>query len=214
VPLVTIDRPLPGDAVPHAGLDDTAAGRMLGEHLRALHYRRVAAATPLARRDPCFRARLRGLRRGLGRGGRVDPVVAIAGKLAAQRVEGAVRDQLASARNLPEAVVGLNNVCTIGTVQALREMGLLVPEQIGIAGIDDFTAASLLRPAVTVVAQPVDGIAAAAVSLLLGLARGAAPQRRTVLLSPALIPRGSLPDRARIRHHARLRGDATCPDES
>jgi LacI family transcriptional regulator len=53
----------------------------------------------------------------------------------------------------PRAVFATNDMQAIGAMVALREAGLLVPDDIAIAGFDDITVARLLNPALTTVAQ-------------------------------------------------------------
>jgi LacI family transcriptional regulator len=56
---------------------------------------------------------------------------------------------------------------TIGVLQAIRERGLKIPEQIALVGIDDPPWAELTNPPLSTLAQPVRRMAEAAVELLL-----------------------------------------------
>jgi LacI family transcriptional regulator len=66
-----------------------------------------------------------------------------------------------------DCLIGLNNDLTIGLLAALRAGGGRARRDVGVAGIDDFPAAALLEPALTVLRQPVPAYAKAAVSLLM-----------------------------------------------
>jgi DNA-binding LacI/PurR family transcriptional regulator len=58
------------------------------------------------------------------------------------------------ADHLPEAVVAVNDPVAIGAVDAIREFGLSVPEEIAVVGFTDDIRSSLLDPPLTTVHQP------------------------------------------------------------
>jgi len=190
VPVVTVDRPLPDHGMSYVGLDNHAAGRMLGEHLRELGYGRVTVLTSGVADDPTPDQRYAGLREGLGEGIAVTRWVA-----GACDVPGAIRKTMDKSRGEQakhHAMVGLVNSCTVMALHELLEMNLAIPGDIGVAGIDDFSAATIFRPAITVVAQPLTRIAEQAVELLCDAMAGRSAEIKTRLLSPALLVRQSL----------------------
>ncbi|HEX4169190.1 MAG TPA: LacI family DNA-binding transcriptional regulator [Bryobacteraceae bacterium] len=65
-----------------------------------------------------------------------------------------------------QAIFGVRNLVTIYAFQALQSMGLKIGEEVALAGFDDFELACTLRPAVTVVRQPVEELASRAANLL------------------------------------------------
>jgi LacI family transcriptional regulator len=70
------------------------------------------------------------------------------------------------AANRPQAVFSLNNVTTLRALQALREDGFAIPDEIAIVGFDDFPLAPLLSPPLTAVRQPAHVLGMRAVKLL------------------------------------------------
>ncbi len=62
-------------------------------------------------------------------------------------------------------VVG-NNLMTLGALQALRERGAAIPDDVALVAFDDPAWASLIDPPLTVLAQPLREMASAAVDLL------------------------------------------------
>lgn len=66
---------------------------------------------------------------------------------------------------LTALVIG-NNQMTIGALQALRERGLRVPDDLALVAFDDPAWASLIEPPLTVLAQPVREMSTAAVDVL------------------------------------------------
>ncbi len=67
----------------------------------------------------------------------------------------------------PTAIFAANNLMTIGTMQAIRDMGLRCPHDISVAGIDDFSSSGLIEPLMTTVEQPIEAMGAAAMDCLL-----------------------------------------------
>ena len=62
------------------------------------------------------------------------------------------RQLLAEERDRPTAVFGANDVLALGAMEAARDAGLPIPDDIAIAGFDDIPAAKLLG--LTTVRQP------------------------------------------------------------
>jgi LacI family transcriptional regulator len=89
----------------------------------------------------------------------------------------------------PTAVFSGQNLITIGTVRALRELGL--QRTVAIVGFDDFTLADLLDPAITVVAQDARAIGHLAGELLFRRMANAADATAVYVVGSRLIVRGS-----------------------
>jgi LacI family transcriptional regulator len=80
----------------------------------------------------------------------------------------------------------------IGVIQALRERRIEVPGQIAVVGFDDISAAKLVTPPLTTVAQFQGQMGAKAAQILLERLRGATSEIGTALEMPfGLIERGS-----------------------
>jgi LacI family transcriptional regulator len=100
-------------------------------------------------------------------------------------------EALLALANPPTALVGGNNLATIGIMKALRARGLRVPADITVVGFDDFEWADCFEPRLTLVAQPCLEIGKRAAFLL--MERIAAPKgaRRTIRLDASIIERES-----------------------
>lgn len=100
--------------------------------------------------------------------------------------------KLMRARRRPDAVFCANDLMAIGALDAARELGLRVPEDVRLVGFDDVEAASLVSPALTTVANPAYESGWAAGGLLTDrLAGRHAGARRTVVLPCRLVVRES-----------------------
>ena len=89
----------------------------------------------------------------------------------------------------PTAFFTGQNLVTIGTVQAIREMGK--QRQIALVGFDDFLLADLLEPALTVVAQDVSTIGKVAAQKLFARISGDVSPTTDEIIPTRLIVRGS-----------------------
>jgi signal transduction histidine kinase/DNA-binding LacI/PurR family transcriptional regulator/ActR/RegA family two-component response regulator len=65
-----------------------------------------------------------------------------------------------------DAVVAANDSMALGAIQALRERGLRVPEDVRVTGFDDLTLARVGNPPLTTVAQPFDRFADLAIDCI------------------------------------------------
>jgi LacI family transcriptional regulator len=66
-----------------------------------------------------------------------------------------------------------------------------VPRDISIVSFDDHPFFAHLGPGITAVAQPIEEIAAAAVTMLFELMAGREPERKAVVIAPKVVERHS-----------------------
>ena len=89
------------------------------------------------------------------------------------------------------AIVCYNDIAAIGTIRALREHHLRVPEDISVVGFDDIQAAAFQNPSLTTIRQPLRSMGATAARILLQRIRGQKGDSETVPVLPELIIRES-----------------------
>ncbi len=77
-----------------------------------------------------------------------------------------------SAKNSIDAIFTGSDEAAVGTLQALRQLELRVPEDVAVVGFDDLRLAQHLAPPLTTVRVPITEGGYAAVRALLGLIRG------------------------------------------
>ncbi|MBI3362906.1 MAG: LacI family DNA-binding transcriptional regulator [Chloroflexi bacterium] len=77
----------------------------------------------------------------------------------------------------PTALFTFNNTTTLGTLTAIQERGLRIPDDVAVAAFDDLPWATLLDPPLTAVPQPTYELGKTAAEML--LARIANPHRPT-----------------------------------
>jgi DNA-binding LacI/PurR family transcriptional regulator len=103
-------------------------------------------------------------------------------------------EMLSDEARRPTAIFALNNLLAVGVLQAIQELGLVIPDDIAVIGWDDFELAPLLKPPLTVVKQNTSLIAQLTASKLLELISGTenhSKQENKTILSTELIVRGS-----------------------
>ena len=79
----------------------------------------------------------------------------------------------------------------MAAMDAVRERGLRVPEDISVVGFDDIPQASLVRPALSTVRQPLEQMGRMAVQMLIEIFRDPAVPPRRIELPTELILRDS-----------------------
>lgn len=169
-PLVLIDRGV------DVGCDQVmpenfSSSRSLTEHLLDLGHRRIAVVRGLAGISSTIE-RFDGYAAALAdRGIPIDPALVLDGESNTAAAEREVH-ALMSRADRPTALVSLNNAMTIGTLKAIRGLGLSIPADVAFLCYDDFEWSDLFEPRLTAAAQDVDTIGATAVEMLLRRIQG------------------------------------------
>jgi LacI family transcriptional regulator, galactose operon repressor len=192
VPLVLIDRLVPGVKVPAVLGDNIGGAFEATKYLLELGHKRVGII--VGRKTlGSMTARVEGYRRAMALGGVVfqESLVVDAVDVGVQGGYDAAQHLLAS-KCPPTAIIAMNNLLAVGVLNAVRERGLHIPRDISIIGWDDFDAASHLRTPLTVVDQPAQTMGTMAAEHLLRLMSGeTVDQPLEILLRCILIRRKS-----------------------
>ncbi|WP_392542295.1 LacI family DNA-binding transcriptional regulator [Oryzobacter telluris] len=166
LPLVAIGSPVPGRAC--VRIDDAATMRTAVEHLAGLGHTRIGyigAVPQNAAHIQTPQDRLEGFRDAVGERGLVCEESWILGS--DWTAEAAARDSIAllSDPDRPTAIVAASDEMAIGVRESARRLGLRVPEDLSIVGVDDFVLSAVLG--LTTVRQDVAGQGHRAAELLL-----------------------------------------------
>lgn len=208
VPVVLLDRPVWGLAVDSVALDHRRAGLEITSFLLGLGHRRIALVTggTRASADPLLRPGLEGVERAplTSRGARaagyrdgllqagIEPRPEYIASGGFHR-EGAMRSvlQLMALTDPPTAIVAFDSILALGTILALRSLGLRCPDDVSIIGFDDADWAEVVSPPLTVLRQPVHEIGDLACELLLRRIKQPDRRHRHHRLPGILVARGS-----------------------
>ena len=196
VPIVVLDRRVPGVEVDVVRGTSTKGAQTLVEHLLALGHRRIAAFSGPADISSS-EERIQGYRQALlAAGVIIEPELifqdqfSIAGGMAmAERfLELAVQ---------PSAIFAGNNFVALGALQRLTTAGYTVPDDISLVSFDDVPSYYMVDPFLTVVAQPAYEMGERAAEMLLQrIMDPSAGPPREVTLPTQLIVRKSARERS------------------
>jgi len=170
--------------------DDEGGARAAVRHLLHSGYRRIAFVCGPAAEGPAAE-RVAGYRAALAEAG-VRPQQNMVVHTDFSRAGGAHGvERLFRQRKRPDAVLCANDMMAIGALDAARERGLRVPDDLAVMGFDDIEAASLVTPRLTTIANPAREIGKACARLLLDRIGGAAGPPKEIVISARLVRRES-----------------------
>jgi LacI family transcriptional regulator len=161
VPLVSFNHPLRTRGVASVVSDNRAAARKATEHLLGHGCRKIVC---LGGESGLYsiRERQRGYAEAMKSAG-LRPL--LEGEANAPEEVAVVLERYLRQRSI-DAVFAVRNRITVLAFQALQKLRIAMPGRVALLGFDDFDLAPVLRPAITVVAQPIDEIASEAANLL------------------------------------------------
>jgi LacI family transcriptional regulator len=172
------------------GATHWTGGFAAAEHLIALGHRRIAIlAGDKASIDN--RARVSGYRAALEQAELdVDSELVVEGDFTYESgLDAGLR--VLSAGEPPTAILAASDVQAMGAIEAARQMGVRVPQELSIVGYDDIAVASMAAPPLTTVRQPLAEMGAAAFDLLTKLVSGASTGMRHIELATEVVLRSS-----------------------
>jgi DNA-binding LacI/PurR family transcriptional regulator len=191
VPTVLLDMFVEGLPYDVIKTDNVEAGRLATEHLLSLGHRRIGVVVGipgLATSDD----RLEGFRRAHhARDLAAAPDLEVVGAFDQATAHAEAR-KLLNRPDRPTAIVSISNMMTVGTLFAIRELALSVPDEVSVVGIDDLDFAPLLHPVPTVVETPILPMSRQAIELLLSQIAGKTASRgERIIHQPRLVVRES-----------------------
>jgi LacI family transcriptional regulator len=175
---------------PSVGFDNSEAARQLAKHLLDLGHRQVGVIAGLTKNNDRAAARLGGIRRAFRERGLEFPR-----ELLIERPYRIAEGQLAlralwTMSPPPTAVICGNDQLAFGALIECYRQGIVVPDQLSIAGFDDLEFASQILPTLTTIHVPAEEIGRRAAAFLVDRLNGlASPMTTEVAVS--LVVRGS-----------------------
>jgi LacI family transcriptional regulator len=173
-------------------VDDEGAASVMTRHLLELGHRRIAFVGGPAGHAASTR-RLAGFRAAMSeRGINVRPELIETGQFSFESGDEAAA-RLLALDEPPTAVFASNDLTALGVMARARALGVVLPDQLSVAGFDDIQAAGMVWPPLTTMRQPMAEMAALAAEAIIARAgKDAAvyePDHRT--LRCELMVRGS-----------------------
>jgi LacI family transcriptional regulator len=188
IPVVVLDRIRQTESLPSVALDNAAAVTMAFDALHGLGHRRIWMVVNAGvlwnstLRVDAFHcaAQARGLS---------DLIHVVETSMDPQEIAAELGRALA--QDCPSAILSANGLATLGTLRGLQDAGLSCPRDVSLLAIDDAVWMDVLHPSISVVRQPVAGIATAAWAMMAELLAGPASPVAHIELQPTLILRES-----------------------
>ena len=197
MPLVLVDRRLPQlDAV--SITVDNRLGAFEGvTHLLQHGYRRIAIMKGLPG-IASLEDRFAGYAQALQQSGiAVDPQLVRYGELSPE-ISRTRAGELLDLKNRPDAFFISSEAMIVGTITAIQQRGLQIPQDIGVVAFDDPLWAPILCPPLTAVRQPSYSVGTIAAQTLISQIAGKTSGllKEDITLRPELIVRGSCRERS------------------
>jgi LacI family repressor for deo operon, udp, cdd, tsx, nupC, and nupG len=175
---------------PTVTLNNQAAARTMTDYLISIGHKRIGLVKG-PQSSPLTMARLAGYREALVKANiPLDEALLFSGDftlksghLAGQRI--------LQCKVRPTAVFCENDETAIGAIQAFKQAGLRVPQDISVAGFDNIAFAGFCDPPLTTISQPAEEFGATAVNLLMDLIAEKKSKRVRVTMPFELIVRQS-----------------------
>jgi DNA-binding LacI/PurR family transcriptional regulator len=193
LPLVLVDNYVDGLAVPCVLGDNVAGGYLAARHLIELGHKRIALLEG-PRKYKTLTERREGFLRALDEAGlSVDPrLMAKPLRLGPRKGYHEVKSLLALPRDQwPSAIFAISDKAAFGALDALREAGLRVPDDVALVGFDDLPECEQVAPALTTVRLPAHAMGETAVQRLVDLVEGSGTAPSKTVLYTELILRQS-----------------------
>jgi len=195
IPLILLDRQFPGFEANFVGVDDTAVGYLATSHLieqgctRIAHIRGPEISTAVGR--------LEGYKQALAE----HQTVPLPGLVVSSGPSGdhvgekggyAATAKLLANKNRPDGIFCFNDPVALGTMRAILDAGLRVPEDVAVVGCGNFSYSDFLRVPLSSVDQNSDKIGKIAAALALKLAdQKVAVRPKKSLVTPHIAVRAS-----------------------
>jgi LacI family transcriptional regulator len=183
VPFVLIDRTVAGIECDAVVGESLGGAQRLVEHLIGLGHRRIGLIVETDEVSTAWQRR-RGYEAALTAAGiALEPALV---EVQAPDPGGgfAGMSRLLASDEPPSAVFAVNNLVALGAIEAVREAGLEVPDDVALVCFDDIEFASRLYPFLTAMEQPAETFGTLGTQLLLERIQGRGPARDHVVVLP------------------------------
>ncbi len=189
-PMVLLGQ-LPGSDIPFVDVDNVGAARQAVSHLIGLGHRRIGMVTNAPLAYTAARDRLAGYRQAMeGAGLPFDEGLVRYGDFREESGRVAM-NQLLDLPEPPTAAFVACDLVAFGTLVAIKEHGLTIPDDVALVGFDDVPLAHYVDPPLTTVRLPAYNLGYRAATLLTQLIGGEPIEEKGLLLQTELVVRRS-----------------------
>ena len=161
-PIVTLDRPLAGSPYDYIVAQNKRGAELGVQHLIEHRHRRIVCLG-LSRQLWTMKERFDGYHAAMESAG-LMPDAYVLTESQTEMLQ-TIRVLIGS-KNPPTAFFCSNNLIMRNALHAFSTLNVKIPDQVALVGFDDFEMADIIKPAITVVRQPVDVMGRIAAELL------------------------------------------------
>jgi DNA-binding LacI/PurR family transcriptional regulator len=188
IPVTIVARDFPTFPVNAVAVDDFMGGYQATSYLINLGHKNIGI---IARDVWSNRERIRGYKQALEENGLKMPSHFEYAQETNINCGKIIANKYLNSDNVPTAIFACNDLLSIGAIQAAREKGFLVPEQLSVVGFDNTMIATVVDPPLTTIAQPIDIMGREVMELMVGMIEGKKKDKVRVTLMPELVERKS-----------------------
>ncbi|WP_134685084.1 LacI family DNA-binding transcriptional regulator [Brevibacillus migulae] len=190
MPIALIARDMPGISAQTVLVDDFAGGYLAATHLIELGHTRIGILTEPLHLVSSLE-RLRGYRQALA-----DHQLSFSAdfhKQSDSRIEKGKEkaSEWFQRPGSPTAIFASNDLLAIGVMQAARDAGLRVPEDVSVVGFDNTILAEISDPPLTTIAQPIEHMGHQVIDYLVQVIVEDEKEKQRVVIQPELVVRKS-----------------------
>jgi len=188
IPFVIVGRDFENIEVEAVYNDEVKGGFLATEYLIKKRHKRIALVDGFLYKSPA-RGRLEGYKKALKKYGiPLDDDLLSVGDIDVK--DGYERTKQLFEKELDfTAIFAYNDMMAFGAMQAIKEKGLRIPEDIGLVGYDDIPFSSLISPALSTIRLKKQELGAESVKLLLSRINGNRKKAKKIMLDVELITR-------------------------
>lgn len=186
IPMVVYDRTVRESDVDNITIDNVDAAYHLTKHLLTNGYHRIAGIfcneiTGLQRRE--------GFEKAIKEANLEQPQSVMTQTKISAGYDATIK--LLNLTPRPDAILATDNIVLEGALHSIIELGLKIPNDMGLAGFDDVSWMTLVQPPITVIRQPTDELGRMAVDLMIRRIKEPTRPAMQIILKSQLIIRGS-----------------------
>ncbi|ODA42457.1 LacI family DNA-binding transcriptional regulator [Desulfosporosinus sp. BG] len=189
IPIVLLDRGLNTASCPVIRSNNRAGAKLAVQHLIERGCQKIAHIYG-PQEFITARDRLLGYEEVVGELEGYSPSLMVSGKFDIESGRQGV-EHLLKRHPQVDGIFAGNDLMAIGALKALRERGILVPEQVKVCGFDGISLTEITEPELTTVAQPIYEMGGLAARILLNEIEGGVRENTIIELDVTLIPRKS-----------------------
>ncbi|MCJ8164379.1 substrate-binding domain-containing protein [Pontibacter sp. E15-1] len=196
LPVVLLDRTLPGLPTNFVGVDNRMGSYSATEHLIGQGYKKIALVTTESGQSQMLQ-RLEGYEQAMAHHQLAPKLLKIPFRVTTEDMIPKIMAFLDDLRQRDDldAVLFATNYLALRGLEAIDKLELRVPADVGVVGFDDHDIFRLYKPSVTAVAQPTEAIADQVINMMLDQLdtddRKQATTTQTAVLPTSLIVRNS-----------------------